>query len=63
MAFSANIGETIILPKSLEETPHLWVILTKPHIPTKEVIIVNLTTKRDLSDTTVILNKGDHAFI
>lgn len=63
MPFHANPGDTLLLPKSREQTPHLWVILTRPDEKTQEVVIVNLTTKRNHSDTTLILNKGDHPFI
>lgn len=44
---------------------HLHIILTDPKDIEGEVlvVIVNLTTKRQGADTTVVLDKGDHPFI
>lgn len=63
MPFNAAPGDTVLLPKPNQPIPHLWVILTKPDKITTEIVTVNLTTKRDYSDTTVVLNKYDHPFI
>lgn len=42
---------------------HLWtVVASSPHV-SEEVLIVFLTTKKDNSDTTVVLQPGDHDFI
>lgn len=56
-------GSTFLLPTRIQDIPHLWVVLTYPDKNSNEVVIVNLTTKRSHSDTTVILNPGDHPFI
>jgi hypothetical protein len=42
---------------------HLWIVITAASTWSEDVIIVNLTTKRQNSDTTVILKLGDHSFI
>lgn len=63
MPFNAGPGDTLLLPKPNLQIPHLWVILTKPDKVSSEIVIVNLTTKRDYSDTTVVLKKGDHPFV
>lgn len=38
---------------------HPWVVISNP-TPDGDVILVNLTTKREDSDTTCILTVGDH---
>lgn len=57
VAFDCSCGSSFIL------NGHLWVIITEPFGSPEQVIIVNLTTKRSHSDTTVILSPGDHSFI
>ena len=52
-----------MLPKPGQETEHLWVLITKPDPATQEAIMVNITTQRPHSDTTTVLNRGDHPFI
>lgn len=44
---------------------HLYIILTEPEDVHGEllVVMVNITTKRQGADTTVVLDKGDHPFI
>lgn len=59
----ANLGDSWMLPKPGQVTEHLWVLITKPDPITQEVIMVNITTQRAHSDTTTILNPGDHPFI
>lgn len=57
-------GSTLYWPcDSLAFDPHLWVILTLPFSDPQKIVMVMLTSKRDYSDTTVVLNKGDHPFI
>lgn len=56
-------GDTLEMPKRGDSTPHLWILLTDPDPATGEVVIVNVTTKRSHSDTTVILQAGDHPYI
>jgi hypothetical protein len=57
-----GLGDTVILPKPGLEKEHLWVLVTAPD-PGGTVIMVNLTTQRPHSDTTVILQPGEHPFI
>ena len=56
-------GKSIVMPKSSGETPHLWVVVTEPEGTPPEAVIVNLTSRKPDSDTTVVLNVGDHPFI
>jgi len=64
MPFNINPGDTL-LPKlnKHKQTSHLWVVLTKPDEESGKTVIVNLTTKRDYSDSTTVLDKGDHPYI
>lgn len=59
----AGLGDSFMLPKPGQETEHLWVLITKPDPVASEAIMVNVTTQRPHSDTTTILNVGDHPFI
>ncbi|MDQ2867656.1 MAG: hypothetical protein M3R59_04490 [Verrucomicrobiota bacterium] len=59
----AALGDTFMLPKPGQETEHLWVLITNPNPATHEALMVNLTTQRPHSDTTTILNIGDHPFV
>jgi hypothetical protein len=59
----ANLGDSWMLPKPGQETEHLWVLITQPDPATQEAIMVNITTQRPHSDTTTVLNRGDHPFI
>ncbi len=52
-----------MLPKPGQETEHLWVLITRPDPASREAIMVNVTTQRPHSDTTTVLNRGDHPFI
>ena len=56
-------GDALLLPKPGQTVAHLWVLLTDRDAATDEVPVVNLTTQRPHSDTTVILNSGDHPFV
>lgn len=57
-------GETYLLPFPSKESPHLFVVLTDPSSEDHpRVVIVGLTTKRDQSDTTVVLSSSDHSFL
>jgi hypothetical protein len=44
-------------------TPHLWIVATEPLAQNGEAIMVNATSLRSHSDTTLVLNRGDHPFI
>lgn len=59
----ANLGDSWRLPKPGHETAHLWVLITRPNPVRREAIMVNVTTQRPHSDTTTVLNRGDHPFI
>lgn len=63
MPLAIQPGTTLLLPKPGQPIPHLWVVLTKPDGAPLQIIIVNLTTKRETSDLTVVLDRGDHPFI
>ena len=56
-------GDTFLLPKSAYATEHLWIIVTEIDPQSGSAVCVNVTTKRDDSETTVVLNIGDHRFI
>lgn len=55
-------GQTILLPKPGQDTAHLWVILTAPDAQ-GQVLLVNFTTFRPHSDSTVVLQIGEHPFV
>jgi len=56
-------GDTFLLPKSPNATEHLWIVLTGPHGTPPQAVMVNITTQRLHSDTTVVLDRGDHPFV
>lgn len=56
-------GQTILLPKPGQDTYHLWVILLAQEPAMNETVMVNLTTQREHSDKTTILQTGDHPFV
>lgn len=55
-------GQTILLPKPGHETAHLWVVLTAPDTQA-QMLIVNFTTLRPHSDSTVVIQPGEHPFV
>ena len=57
-----HCGDTLLIPApgTCQETPHLWIILTDPD---PLCIIVCLSTLRHGKDQTVLLRRGDHAFV
>ena len=59
----AGLGDSFMLPKPGQDTEHLWVLITRPNPQTQATIMVNVTTQRPHSDTTVILNAGEHPFV
>jgi hypothetical protein len=59
----AGLGDSFMLPKPGHETEHLWVLITQPDPGTHEAIMVSVTTQRPHSDTTTILDVGDHPFV
>ncbi|MCI0390265.1 MAG: hypothetical protein MOB07_16065 [Acidobacteria bacterium] len=57
-------GTCVFLTKpAAKAIPHLWIVLTDPEGDPPQVVMVNLNTKRDGSDTTVVLHPGEHRFI
>ncbi|MEH2262386.1 hypothetical protein [Nostoc sp.] len=63
MGLKIYAGRTFHLPTPPAMKPHLWVAMTEPDGTPEETVIVNLTTRHPNSDTTVILDSGDHRFI
>lgn len=55
-------GRALVI-RERETKVHLWLVLTDPDPQTDKVVIVMVTTRRDHSDPTVILQPGDHPFI
>lgn len=58
-----DYSSTFLLPITPRSTEHLWIVLTKPQGPLREAICAYITTLRSDSDTTVVVNVGDHVFI
>ncbi len=60
-----SAGDTAILHDGHYdgERRHLYIVLCDPKGDKYELILVNVTSLRDNSDTTTILNPGDHSFI
>ena len=58
-----NCGDTFLIPKSARDTEHLWIIVTEIDASTNRAVCVNVTTRQSYSDTTLVLQVGDHAFI
>lgn len=56
-------GDTFLIPKSSNETEHLWIVVTDPDPTTFEAVCVNVTTLKLICDKTVILQPGEHPFI
>src|SRR5262249_27606257 len=56
-------GDTIEMPKPGHSVPHLWILITEPDAASGEAVMVNVTTLRSHSDTTVLLKRGDHPYI
>jgi hypothetical protein len=64
-----KVGETFLYPLSpthLEQTEHLWIVLTNPDAD-GAILIVSVTTvysnDKDSTDPTVWLNRGEHPFL
>ena len=56
-------GRTFIYETKNNPFPHLWMVLTDPDPQTGKVILVSMTTSRDHTDKTVLINVGDHEFV
>jgi len=61
--FSGDPGDAIRFSSYGESTPHLYVVVTPPDGNPPQVVIVNLTSKRRHSDTTVVLRPTHHPFL
>lgn len=59
----AGLGDSILVAKSEQTTPHLWIVITSPCPKTNDVIMVNITDRQGHSDTTTILESGVHPFV
>ena len=55
-------GDTVLMPKYSDATPHLWILLTEPD-GNGDVVIVNVTSLKNHPDQTTILKIGDHSYI
>jgi hypothetical protein len=58
-----TIGDTVLLPKPGHEKEHLWALITAPDPESGDAVMVNLTTQRPHSDTTMIIQPGEHPFV
>ncbi len=56
-------GDTFLLPKSSNETEHLWIVVAEIDAAAGKAICVSVTTQRNYSDSTCVLNAGDHPFV
>lgn len=54
---------TSFLLGGFELTSHLWVVACGPDGDPPSVVIVSCSTRRDWSDTTVVLGADDHPFL
>jgi hypothetical protein len=59
----AGVNTSIQTDPSATPNPHLWIVLTEPHAPDFQCVIVNLTRRQPRSDNTVVLRQGDHPYI
>ena len=58
-----TLGDTVMLPKPGQEKEHLWALITAADPETGDAIMVNLTTQRQHSDTTTIIQPKEHPFV
>ena len=56
-----KVGDTFLLPKP-RQVEHLWIVL-EGEDEEGQILCVNITTKREDSDSTVILQPGEHGFV
>ena len=54
---------TLLVPIPSKTCKHLFIVLTTANGQPPVVVMLNITTRRPLSDSTVILTTGDHPFI
>lgn len=61
---SISAGNTLLPSyENRDSALHLWFVLTEPYGNPPEVVIVNMTSLREDSDKTIILNQNDHTLI
>ncbi len=62
--FNIALGDTVSFCTDDYPYPsHLFIVVTLPSGNPPSVVLVNFTSLRKGSDTTVVLDKGDHPFI
>jgi hypothetical protein len=57
-----GLGDMVMLPKPGQKKEHPWALITAPDPQSGEAVMVNLTTQRPHSDTTTVLQPGEHPF-
>lgn len=58
------VGQTLFLaPKSDVVPAHLWVVACGPVHDPPQVVLVSLSSAREGSDRTTVLQRGDHPFV
>lgn len=55
-----SVGESFLSKTPFNSIEHLYIIIG---IIETQALFVNVTTKKDNSDCSCVLNKGDHSFI
>lgn len=60
---SIILKNTVLVPVPSPSCQHLFIVLTSPEGVPPLVVMVNVTTRRPTSDSTVVLVAGDHSFI
>ena len=56
-------GRAILLSEPPLYKPHLWFVLTDPDGSSETAVAVMLRTATKFTDTTLLLNTGDHPFV
>jgi CTP:molybdopterin cytidylyltransferase MocA len=58
-----NAGDTFLAQPNSSSKPHLYVVISNPENNAGNVIHVNLTSKKEWSDCSCVLQPGDHPFV
>lgn len=64
--FEVKPGATLLYPSGPADDPrrnHLFVVMTPPSGPAKQVLIVPVCSKHEHSDPTCVIKTGEHPFI
>jgi len=56
-------GQTLLLPKPGHDVSHIWVLVLSSDPVTMETVMVNVTTRRAHSDSTLVLQAGEHPVV